>query len=173
MRKSLMWIGLFVVAGCNSPPVSRERVQEVEHRFLAPLLTGAEVGCNELLVEMTGNFNPYVSQPARDPRAHTFRREAGDGFTEMIWTNTLGRPQASFVVTIGEPGEMTPGGMMRGQSTKFTVMNQVRVRVYEGRHAVTLKVHAGGELVVVRQANGAGSRDVREFVVEDGVQKAP
>jgi len=165
-----LWL---VPAGCAAVPASDGQVAETERRLIAPFLRGTEVGCNELLVEMTGNFNTHVGQPALDRRAHTMRHEAGDDYIEKIWTNTLGQTKSAFVVTIGEPGKITERGMVRGPNTTFTVVNQVRLRIYQGRHAVTLKAYARGDRVVVREASVARHRDVREFVIEDGVLKGP
>lgn len=173
MRTFLILTGALLCAACSSAPASPEQVRLTQEQMIAPFLRGTEVGCNELLVEMTGNFNPYVGQPAIDPSAHAMRHEQGDGYIDKVWTNTLGRPQTSFVVTIGQPGEITERGMMRGPTTKFIVMNQVRLRIYSGRRPVTLKAYARGDLVVVREAAMQRARDVREFVIEDGVLKAP
>ena len=139
MRTFLTVALMGALAGCGTTPATPAQLEATEQRLVAPFLTGTEVGCNELLVEMTGNFNPYVSQPALDPNAHKMRLEEGDGFIDKVWTNTLGRPQTSFVVAIGEPSQVTDRGMMRGATTRFTVMNQFRLRIYHKRHEVTLK----------------------------------
>lgn len=162
-----------IAAACASATATPEQVEATEQRLVEPFLTGTEVGCNELLVEMTGNFNTHVSQPALDPGAHTMRHEAGPDYIDKIWTNTLGRPASAFVVSIGEPGQITDRGIVRGPRTTFTVTNEVRLRIYQGRKALTLKAYARGERVVVREATLARVRDVREFVVEDGVLQSP
>ncbi|HLQ37371.1 MAG TPA: hypothetical protein VK348_06205 [Planctomycetota bacterium] len=158
---------LSMLAACSSAPVPKERVEQEERRLLAPFLGGAEVGCQELLVELTGNFVPDVSRPAEDKKLHRASKEQGVGYTDSIWTNTLGGPDSAFVVTVGEPDQFTEHGIVHGRMTRFTVLNQVRLRVFEGKHAMALSVRASGTPLIWKAA--AEVRDLTEFRVEDGV----
>ena len=157
--------------GCAATSATPEQQLAAERRLLAPFLRETEVGCSELTVELTGNFHKNVGQPAIDTRVHLARKEQGDGFVDTVWTNRIGDPKTSFVVTIGEAGELTEPGTGSRPHTRFTVVNQVRVRVFEGRHPLTLTARAGGDFAVVREASVNKPRDVTEFVVEDGVLK--
>ncbi|MCA8954323.1 MAG: hypothetical protein KDE27_32745 [Planctomycetes bacterium] len=168
---------VLVGGGCAGTPPSAADLDRNEQAMLAPFLVDRSVGCNELLIEMTGNFNDYVGQPALDPNAHTMRLEsgsdAGGSYIEKVWTNTMGRTEFAFGIAVGEPGEFGPKGMVFGPRTRFTIVNQLRIRTYQGRHAVTLKARAGGERVVVKDHDSGRTRDVREFVIEDGELKTP
>ncbi|MCA8973116.1 MAG: hypothetical protein KDC98_00265 [Planctomycetes bacterium] len=178
------WIGVALadafpllasIGGCAAQPASPEQLQAAERRLIAPFLTGAEVECEQLEVEMSFNFNAYVSQPALDPGAHARRREAGSNYIDTIWTNTLGQRDKAFVVTIGEPAEMTAQGLRRGPVTRFRVLNQLRVRVHQGG-APLLKAHAsslGGGAVAIREATAQRPRQVREFRIENGAAQLP
>ena len=164
-------VGLFAVVGltgCAGVPATAEQRLAAEQRLLAPYLRDTEVGCSELRVELTGNFHVNVGQPAVDVQAHTARKETGDGYLETIWTNKLGDPRTAFTVTIGEPDQITEQGIVRKPRTKFTVLHEVRLRVFAGTHPLALNVHAGGAFAVVREASVKKPRDVSEYVVEDG-----
>ncbi len=174
MTKNAFGIVLSVAAAaCASTPATPEQQHAEQQRLLAPFLRGTEVGCGELLIEATGNFYPHVSQPSVDPQVHTAAKQRGSDYTETVWTNTLGRPQSAFVVTVGEPAQLTEKGMVQGPRTKFTVLHRVRLRVYEGTHRMTLDAHASGPVVVVKEPALARPRDVREFAVVDGAVRTP
>jgi len=172
--RNAVWIVLsgFVVS-CTGAPATPEQRQAAESRLLAPFLRNTEVGCSELVVEMTGNFYTNVSQPAVDTELHSARKDRGSDYTETTWTNTRGGAQSAFVVTIGEPSQLTEKGLVVGPRTKFTVSNRVRMRVFEGTRPVTLAVHATGPTVAVKEAGLARPRNVREFAVVDGVVQTP
>ena len=173
MRNAAWIVMSALVVACASAPATQEQREVVERRLLAPFLRSTEVGCGELFVEMTGNFYGNVSQPGVDPQVHTARKDRGEDYTETVWTNTLGRTQSAFVVTIGEPGRLTEKGLTNGPRTTFTVLNRVRLRIYEGTRSMTLNAQASGPVVVVKEAAVARPRDVREFAVVDGLVKLP
>ena len=181
LQFEVRWLSLALVAvlvsACASSgqPADPKAIEAETERLLAPYLTGTEVGCNELLIEMTGNFNEYVFQPALDTNAHTLRHEgAPDGtYIDKIWTNTLGRRDMPFIVSVGEPPDVTRPGEVAGQRTTFTVTNQVRLRIYQGRHPWTLNANGTGETVVVWPRGRRDGPPAREFLIEDGVQKRP
>jgi hypothetical protein len=161
------------VAACASAPATPEQVRLAERRLLEPFLVAREVGCGELLVELTGNFHPHVGQPAADKVHHAVAREQGNGFVETVWTNRTGQLENAFVVTVGETPQFTESGaFVAGKQTRFRVVNQVRLRVYEGRRELTLNATAGGGFVLVRDA-GAGPKEVASFSIADGVLKKP
>lgn len=164
------WIAVSVLGwtACSSAPATPEQQQQHERRLLSPFLQPREVGCGELLVELTGNFHDNVGQPAVDRNRHQVVRETGDGYVDTVWTNPAGTIDSAFVVTIGEPPELTEKGLVAGAATKFRVVNQLRLRVYEGRRPLTLNATAGGSFVLVKDA-AAAPREVQRFVVADGV----
>lgn len=175
MRRNKRWLGAAVVggctaviAGCAAPAVATPEQRELhEQRLLAPFLQPREVGCGELLVELTGNFHRNVGQPAVDKERHRVSREDGDGYIDTVWTNLAGTTQGAFVVTIGQPPELTERGLVPGASTRFRVVNQLRLRIYQDRRALTLNALAGGSFVLVKEASAA-PREQARFEVRDG-----
>jgi hypothetical protein len=173
MRNTVSIVMSGLLAACASAPATQEQRETAEQRLLAPFLRDTQVECGELVVEMTANFYAAMSQPALDPQAHKARKERGEDFTETIWTNTLGAKKSAFVVTIGEPGRLTEKGLVLGPRTKFTVLNALRLRVYEGTKKMSLNAHATGTVVTVKEAAVAVPREVRAFHVVDGVVQMP
>jgi hypothetical protein len=171
-RVDLLGMLVFAAACSAPPPATEEQRQLAERRLLAPFLEGKEVGCGELFVELTPNFHPNVGQPAIDKTRHTVDRQTGDGFVETVWTNVAGTPASSLGVTIGEPQQLTDTGHVLGQQTRFRVVNQLRIRVWEGVHPMTLNATAGGAVVLV-QSPGGKPEEVKRFVVVDGVLQQP
>lgn len=170
MRKTTS-IGLtMLVAACAGTPATPEQQRLAERRLLEPFVKDVQVGCNELVVELTRNFHGYVGQPAVDNTVHDFRKERGDGYVDTIWTNRLGDTRAAFTVTIGDRAEFAEGELRRGDQTRFTVVKQVRMRVFEDARELSLSVHATGPVVLVQQANTKPSQ-VSEYSVVDGVLK--
>jgi hypothetical protein len=156
-----------LLAACAAQPATPEQRLEGERRLLAPFLTGREIGCGELLVELTGNFDQNVGRPAVDRSLHTVAREQGNGFQETIWTNVSGNPDSAFELAIGEPTSAGAKDWVRGQQTRFRVVNQLRIRVRE-QGALTLSATASGPIVVVKDASGP-PRDVARFAIADGM----
>lgn len=171
MRFPVRISAVLVLAACAAPPATPEQRQAAEARLLAPFLVATEVGCSELVIELTGNFHGNVGQPAIDVKAHAARKERGADWIDTVWTNQLGDPSTAFVVTVGQPDQITDQGVVRGPRTQFTVVNQVRLRVYEGTHPLTLNARAGGAFAIVREASVQKPRDVTEFVVENGERR--
>jgi hypothetical protein len=169
MRPRILFAGLCSLAACASGgDATPEQRTQAERRLLTPFLAAREVGCGELFIEVTSNLYAYVGQPAVDAARHRQTRERGDGFVETTWTNLSGAPDAAFVVTVGEPQQLTETGWVLGQQTRFRVVNQVRVRVYEDRRPLTLNATAGGAFVLVKEA-ATKPQDVKEFAIVDGV----
>lgn len=166
--KILGWVVLAALVGCSSPePVAPERAAAVERQFLQPFVDGGEIGCGELVVEVTANFVNNVAQPAIDTNLHSARKVPGDGYTDTVWTNKTGTLQGAFVVAIGEVDQFTDEAYVRGRQMKFTVLRQVTLRVFEGRREMTLAVDAKGPPLV--QTRGEEVRDLRQFRVLNGV----
>lgn len=172
MRRTGVAVVLALAACGTAPDATPEQKAQAERRLLAPFLAGMEVGCGELLVEVTGNLYPYVGQPAVDPERHTKVREEGSGFVDTVWTNTAGVPESAFIVMIGDPPELTETGWQPGRQTRFRVVNQVRLRVYEDRRPLTLNATAGGGYVFVKEASSP-PREVAKFAIVDGVLQRP
>lgn len=164
---------LVLLAACAGSPATPEQRQMAERRLLEPFLVAREVGCGELFVEVTSNLYGHVGQPAVDPARHSRTREQGDGFVETTWTNTAGTPDAAFVVTIGEPQQIADTGWIEGRKTRFRVVNQVRLRVYEDRRPLTLNATAGGAFVLVKDGAASAPREVKQFAIVDGVLRKP
>lgn len=156
-----------LAGGCAATPATAEQRRLAEQRLLAPFLRPVEVGCGELTIELTGNFHGNVGQPGSDPARHRVERSERDDVVETVWTNLLGDPSAAFVVTIGEPGEFTDQGFERGRQTRFTVVQQVRLRVFQDRRPLTLSATASGSVVLVKEA-GQPAREVASYAVADG-----
>jgi len=175
MRVRGPFAAMLALAACSSSSGSSatpEQRAQAERRLLEPFLVAREVGCTELLLEVTGNLYPYVGQPAVDSARHTKVRQQGDGFVDTVWTNTAGAADAAFVVTVGEPQQVTDNGIVMGKQTRFRVVNQVRLRVYEDRRPLTLNARAGGAVVFVKDA-AAAPREVAKFAIVDGVLQRP
>lgn len=162
-----------LLAACQGPPVSREQLDQEEQRLLAPLLSGAQVGCGELTVEMTANFYPNFSAPALDPNVHSMREEVHEDYTDRIWTNHVGTLDPALVVTLGEPTRFTESGVVQGRNTRFTVLNQVVLRIWRVTRELTLDVAATapqGQLLLI---DGQGTpRELTGYRVSGGVLQA-
>lgn len=156
---------LLVTAACSTPPATAEQRAQAERRLLAPFLVDRVVGCSELRVELTGNFHRNVGRPAHDPQRHSLTREQGDGFVETVWTNLSGAPEHAFVLAVGATQEI-PDGAEAPPRTRFRVVNQLRIRVYEDRRPLTLAAAASGLVLV--QDGKAAPRDVKGFAIADG-----
>ena len=156
---------LLVTAACSTPPATAEQRAQAERRLLAPFLVDRVVGCSELRVELTGNFHRNVGRPAHDPKCHSLTREQGDGFVETVWTNLSGAPEHAFVLAVGATQEI-PDGADAPPRTRFRVVNQLRIRVYEDRRPLTLAAAASGLVLV--QDGKAAPRDVKGFAIADG-----
>lgn len=170
----IWWIGLTaaVLAACAATEATPEERRAAEERLLAPFLADREVGCGELLVELTGNFHSCVGQPAVDRTRHRVVREQGSGFVDMVWTNIAGAAEGALLLTIGDAVSATEVGAPARPRTRFRVVNQVRLRVYEDRRPLTLNATAGGTFVFVKEASTA-PREVKAFTIADGVLRRP
>lgn len=171
-RGSAMLAVLLGLGACGTAPATKAERDAAEARLLAPFLAPREVGCDTLSVELTGNFDGFVARPAVDPQRHDFERVVGDGFVDLVWTNRMGAPEAAFVITVGEPAQLTEQGWKPGAGTRFRVVNQLRIRVFEGRHALTLRATAGTNYALVKEGTGK-PRDLRQFVIPDDVPAKP
>jgi hypothetical protein len=159
-------------ASCAGAPVTPEQRRAAEERLLAPFARPVEVGCGQLRVELTANFYANVGRPAIDAARHRQSVVEGDGFTETTWTNIGGQPAHAFTITIGAPPEITETGLRRSPGMTFTVVDELKIRVYSERRPLTLCATAGGSLVVIKEAAGQ-IREVREFAIADGVVRGP
>jgi hypothetical protein len=168
MRQQTYLALLCLLAACSSGPVTVERGAMEQRRLLAPYLTGAEVGCGTLLIEMTGNFYPNVAQPALNPKVHSMRKEQGPGYTETVWTNKVGDPIYAFAVTISEADPLADPSQQK-PATKYTVVNELRVRVFGDGHTLALDATAGGKPLLLKE--GPRLRDLVEYQVRNGEMK--
>jgi hypothetical protein len=158
------------LAACKSAPVTPQQRELEERRLLQPYAAGGEVRCGALLIEVTPNFYPHVAQPAIDSRIHGARKEKGSGYTDTVWFNKIGDQRGAFTITIGAPDTFTEKGIVHAGAMKFTVLHEVRLRVFEHEHAMTLDATASGKPLAIDE--GKGARDLAEFEVRDGVLRA-
>lgn len=169
-RSLMIAAGLGWLPGCASgTPATPQQVALEEHRLLQPFTAGGEIGCQELLVEVSPNLAVHVSQPAIDVNLHHADKQQGDGYTETVWTNRIGDLTGAFVVEIGESTDYsaTARSYVPGRGMKFTVTNQVRLRVH-ARGPMRLDATAKGDLVYM-PTPAAAAQDMHEFRIEDGV----
>ena len=168
MRSGGWVVGLLLVACTTKLATPEQRAQE-ERRLLEPYLAAREIGCGELLVEVTGNLYAYVGHPAVDDTFLVKTKEPGDGYVDTVYTSKAPDAARAIRLTIGEAQKWNAeGGFVLGRQTTFKVVNQVRVRVYEDRRPFTLNATAGGGFVFVKEANEA-LREVAKFAIVDGV----
>lgn len=161
-----------LLAACSATPATPEQQAQAERRLLLPFLAERKVGCDQLLVELTGNFDANVTRPAVDPRLHEFRREVGDGFVDLVWTNRSGAPDGAFEAIVGEKMQEGEQGWRPGRGTHFRIVNQLRVRVFEGRRELTLRATTTGDYALVQDGRNR-PRDLRRFCIPDDVPAAP
>jgi len=172
-RSAATWMTtVLVLAACKGAPVTPEQRRLEERRLLAPFLAAVEVGCEELEIEITGNFHANVGQPGFVPEWHQKSRQKGHGYAETVWTNVAGVERHELVLTIGDPGVLNDKGLTPGPRTTFTVVNRVRLRIYEDSRPLMLDVRASGRVVMVKEA-AASFREVKEYAVSDGVLRTP
>lgn len=164
---------MVVAAGCGSgAPVAPDKVRLSEQQLLVPFARDVVVGCGELEIACTANFHANISQPAFNKQVHSMvKNQLADG-TETVWTNTSGNPDSGFVVTIGPIADLAEPSHSPQPRTKFRVVNQVRLKVYEGTHALALDARAHGGFAYVLDASGK-QREGREFSIKDGVLREP
>ncbi len=167
---TLVGVGL-LAAGCKAPPpVDRAQWEQAAARLLAPFLTDCDVGCGELLIEISPNYYTNVGQPSVDTGLHSARKERGPGYDETIWTNRIGDESGALPVTIGANDEFTDHGLVRGKLTRFKVLHEVRLRVYTGEVQVRLDATATGEPLVTNL--GGVLRNLSQWSVHDGILSA-
>jgi hypothetical protein len=168
-----VWVTiLMLLPACKTSSkqeVPLARVAAQEQRLLQPFVGNYEVGCAELAIETTSNFiQKNIGLPAMSPGVHTRKRVDGPGYRETVWTNPTGDLASALLVTVGETSEVQDlVGFEPGHYTKFTVLNQLRVRVYDN-HAMTLNAEASGTPLVFKNADVV-TKDLTEFRIEDGV----
>lgn len=163
------WTWVVLLAACAGTPATPEQRAQAERRLLAPFLEQREVGCSELSIEVTPNLYACVGQPSFDANRHVRKREQGDGFVDTVFTSKTGDAGSAIVLTIGEAQQVTDKGkLVLGKQTRFRVVNQLRVRVWEDRHPMTLSATAGGRFVFVTEAASEGPREVAKFEIADG-----
>lgn len=151
---------------CSAAPATTEQAALEQRRLLQPYVDGGEIGCGELLVELTRNFYPNVAQPTVDVNIHGAHKEQGNGYVDTVWINKIGDLRGAFTVTIGETNQFTEQGIVRGRETKFTVLHELRVRVFGDGHALALDATAKGKPLVLKSKGQV--RDLAEFQVRDG-----
>ena len=139
--------------------------------LLHPLCTDSQVGCTELLVEMSPNYFKNFAQPALNPKWHVEQKSSKDGIDEFVWTNKLGSVEGAIKIMIGATDEITEKGLVRGKGTTFLVVHQATLLVHtKGRMAARLDVTAKGKPIVLR-AEGK-DRDLAAYELRNGALHA-
>ena len=89
----LLTLATGCVGGANE---ANPRVVEQEvRRLLLPFQTQRGLVCDELLIEITANFNEMVTRPAVNTN-----QQIGDGFVEYQWVNLVGTLENHFLFRI-------------------------------------------------------------------------
>ena len=159
---------LLLIGACQSgSPVSEAQLDLEHRRLLRPFLTDREVGCAQLVVEMSPTLYRFVSQPAMDPNVHKFTEQVVAGVNEKSWLNLGGDPSTGFVVSIGENSELTVGAPATNAATRFSVVHSVVLRVIEHAHTgMMFDVDATGPPLLVIEDNQV--RDLAVFKASGG-----
>lgn len=169
----LLALGL---ASCSTPPppnqkelrAQREVFDQKARRLLEPLLNDGNLGCGELVIEISPNFFANVTQPAIDPNLQGERRSSADGYDEIVWINKVGGSDGAIVLSIGATDDITDTGYVRGKATKFTVIHRATLRVRtEGTMAAQLDVTASGKPMV--WVVDKTVRDLTSFELRNGL----
>ncbi len=147
----LLTLATGCVGGANE---ANPRVVEQEvRRLLLPFQTQRGLVCDELLIEITANFNEMVTRPAVNTN-----QQIGDGFVEYQWVNLVGTLENHFLFRIdGIEGHDVA-------LNEFAVLQSARLRILEEGN-LTFRITAWGN-VTVHEAGR--QRDVQEFRIVDG-----
>ena len=190
---------LGVLGACKTTrPATVEQEKQEERRIMQPFSRGGLVGCGELIIEMTPNFYPYVSQPARDSKLHGHKEEQFDGYVEKTWFNKLGDFKGRFTVVVGpEPdpladapgpqdatGRATGGvaqapGSLQGRQAprppseppepaRFMVIHKIVHRIYLVEREMTLNVIADGRPMFLQERAATEPVELLEYQARDG-----
>jgi hypothetical protein len=88
-----------------------------------------------------------------------------------VWTNTAGAADGAFFVTIGDPLSPTEVGVVGRPRTRFRIVNQLRLRVYEDERPLTMNATAGGSFVYVKDGTAAPRELKGRLTITDGVMR--
>ncbi|MCB9877423.1 MAG: hypothetical protein H6835_07480 [Planctomycetes bacterium] len=154
------------LGSCGATPATTEMTTQEERRLLAPFLAQRLVVCDELVVDMSGNFDKCVTTPGVDRELHRFDVREQDGVIEKVWTNITGLQAGWFSITIREaPAPDDVSGKL-GPHTTYKVLNRFTRRTRGG--TMGLSAVATGEQVLVEETRGQVQK-LREFTIADGV----
>ena len=152
---------LALAAGCVGPSSEANSlvVEQEVRRLLLPFQTRRGLVCDELLIEITANFNEMVTRPAAvNTQSQRVTRRIGDGFVEYQWLNLVGTLESHFLFRIvGAEGHDVA-------LNEFAALQSVRLRVLE-EGALTFRISARGNVTVDEAGR---QRDVQEFRIVDG-----
>ena len=98
-RAAALVMTAVVLAGCGSAPVAPERLQQSEQQLLRPFARDQVVGCSELDIACTANFNRNVGQPAVDRQFHQVTKRQVDGATEVVLSSVNRRYKPAVIVS--------------------------------------------------------------------------
>ena len=161
------WAVLLATLGaCAAPPASPEMTAQAEQRLLAPFLDDRVIVCDELVVDMTGNFDKCVTTPGVDRELHRFDVQRHDDVIEKTWSNLSGLEAGWFTVTIRQAPAADDVSGKFGPHTTYKVLNRYVRRTRGG--ALGLSATASGEQVMVVHRGGPVQKR-REFAIADGV----
>ncbi len=133
-------------------------VEQEVRRLLLPFQTQRGLVCDELLIEITANFNEMVTRPAVNTRSQRANQQIGDGFVEYQWVNLVGTLESHFLFRIvGAEGHDVA-------LNEFAALQSVRLRVLE-EGTLTFRITARGNVTVDEAGR---QRNVQEFRIVDG-----
>jgi hypothetical protein len=157
MKRNLWLFGPLAVGACAAvaPVADPKDVEQREDVFLAPFATERTVVADVLELVMTANFYRHVTSTGIVTAVQQEeRRPRQDGGTEFIYTNRAPGGDPALRFTIG--------------STRFGILERAALVVLGGRHELTLRAVATGQ-VTVRE--GATTNDFGRVAIEDGVYR--
>lgn len=154
-----------LAAACSAPPASPEMTAQAERRLLAPFLRKQVVVCDELVVDMTANFDNCVTSPGVDRELHRFDVQRSGGATEMVWTNISGLEAGWFTIAIREAPAPDDVSGKSGPHTVYKVLNRFVRRIRGGELGLTASA-TGGEVMLVEDGGPVQRR--REFTIANG-----
>ncbi len=158
MRAAVLLLAL--AAGCVGPSSEANplMVEQEVRRLLLPFQTRRGLVCDELLIEITANFNEMVTRPTVNTQSQRLTQQIGDGFVEYQWLNLVGTLESHFLFRIvGAEGHDVA-------LNEFAALQSVRLRVLE-EGTLTFRITARGNVTVDEAGR---QRNVQEFRIVDG-----
>ncbi len=158
-RFALLLLVLFAGCGAAAVEANPALVDLEVRRLLLPFQVRRGVVCDELLIEITANFNEMVSRPAAGARRQRMTRLVGDGYVEYQWLDLANLPENYFLFRIVGTEDHQVA------ANEFAALQSARLRVYEGGQELTFRVTARGQVTVEESGQ---RRELQEYRIDDG-----